>query len=144
MIKSRPVAGSVIKEAQADRCTFRSRHASTRVRGQSRGKEFDKWRKHAHMKSRLCSALTWTKPRSPRIWTRSRAGLPRAAARCSNTNVWGRRQLAYAIGKQTNGVYVQFDFQLELPAPAVRSLTESMRGIDENIIRHLVVRLDEK
>ncbi len=59
----------------------------------------------------------------------------------SNTNVWGRRQLAYTIRKQTSGIYVQFDFQL---APgASRELDRSLR-IDENVIRHLVVRLDEK
>ncbi len=59
----------------------------------------------------------------------------------ANTNVWGRRQLAYTIRKQTNGIYVQFDFQL---APsASRELDRSLR-IDENVIRHLVVRLDEK
>ena len=59
----------------------------------------------------------------------------------ANTSVWGRRQLAYAIRKQTSGIYVQFDFQL---APsASRELDRSLR-IDENVIRHLVVRLDEK
>jgi small subunit ribosomal protein S6 len=58
----------------------------------------------------------------------------------SNTNVWGRRQLAYAIGKHTAGIYVQFDFQL---APsASRELERSLR-IEENILRHLVVRPDE-
>lgn len=58
----------------------------------------------------------------------------------SNTNVWGRRQLAYQIGKHTSGVYVQFDFQL---APsASRELERSMR-IEENVVRHLVVRCDE-
>ncbi len=58
----------------------------------------------------------------------------------TNTNVWGRRQLAYAINKQTNGIYVQYDFQL---APsASRELDRNLR-IDENVIRHLVVRKDE-
>ena len=43
----------------------------------------------------------------------------------SNTNVWGRRQLAYAIGKHTAGIYVQFDFQLFLSAS--RELERSLR-----------------
>ncbi len=58
----------------------------------------------------------------------------------SNTNVWGRRQLAYAIGKHTAGIYVQFDFQL-VPS-ASRELERSLR-LEENILRHLVVRPDE-
>ncbi len=58
----------------------------------------------------------------------------------TNTNVWGRRQLAYAIGKNTNGIYVQFDFRL--PPGASRDLERNLR-IEENVIRHLVVRCDE-
>ena len=59
----------------------------------------------------------------------------------TNTNVWGRRSLAYAIKKQTEGYYVQFNFQL-LPS-ASRELERNLR-LDENVIRHLVVRLDEE
>ena len=58
----------------------------------------------------------------------------------TNTNVWGRRQLAYAINKMTSGIYVQFDFRL--PPSASRDLERNLR-IDENVIRHLVVRCDE-
>ena len=57
------------------------------------------------------------------------------------SNVWGRRPLAYAIRKFSDGIYVQFDYQL---APsASRELERNLR-IDEQIIRHLVVRLDEE
>ena len=58
----------------------------------------------------------------------------------TNTNVWGRRQLAYAINKMTSGIYVQFDFRL--PPSASRDLERNL-GIDENVMRHLVVRCDE-
>ncbi len=59
----------------------------------------------------------------------------------ASTNVWGRRQLAYAIGKHKEGVYVQFNFQM---APsASRDLERSLR-LDEQVIRHLVVRADEE
>ena len=58
----------------------------------------------------------------------------------ANTNVWGRRQLAYQIGKHTAGVYVQFDFQLN--PSASRELDRNLR-IDENVIRHMIVRKDE-
>jgi small subunit ribosomal protein S6 len=63
-----------------------------------------------------------------------------AGGEIARTNVWGRQRLAYAIRKQTEGTYVQLDFQL---APiATRELERNMR-IDENVLRHLVVRLDE-
>ncbi len=38
-------------------------------------------------------------------------------------NVWGRRTLAYPIKKQTEGVYVQFDFQLPRPRAASSNAT---------------------
>lgn len=58
----------------------------------------------------------------------------------TNTNVWGRRQLAYAIRKLTEGIYVQLNYQMN-PA-ASRELDRNLR-LDEQIIRHLVVRTDE-
>jgi small subunit ribosomal protein S6 len=63
-----------------------------------------------------------------------------ASGTVTNTNVWGRRSLAYAIKKHTEGYYVQFNFQL-LPS-ASRELERNLR-LDEKIIRHLVIRLDE-
>ncbi len=56
-----------------------------------------------------------------------------------STNVWGRRALAYAIKKQNEGVYVQFNFQL-LPSKS-RELERSLR-LNEQVIRHLLVRPD--
>lgn len=57
-----------------------------------------------------------------------------------DANVWGRRKLTYAIRKQTEGIYVQVNFQLN--PSATRELERSMR-LDEQVIRHLVVRLGE-
>ncbi len=56
-----------------------------------------------------------------------------------STNVWGRRTLAYAIKKLNEGVYIQFNYQL-LPSKS-RELERSLR-IDEQILRHLLVRPD--
>lgn len=57
----------------------------------------------------------------------------------TGTNVWGRRQLAYAIRKHTEGIYVMVNFQL---APgATRELERNLK-LDEQIIRHLIVRPD--
>ena len=58
----------------------------------------------------------------------------------TGTNVWGRQKLAYQIRKQTEGIYVQVNFQL--PPSACRNLERNLQ-IDEQIIRHLVVRPNE-
>jgi small subunit ribosomal protein S6 len=57
------------------------------------------------------------------------------------TSVWGRRRLAYVIRKRTDGIYVQYNYQM---APeASRDLDRNLK-IDENVIRHMIVRLDEE
>ena len=58
----------------------------------------------------------------------------------TGTNVWGRRQLAYAIRKYSEGFYVQVNFQLA--SSGSRELERSL-SLDEQIIRHMVIRLDE-
>lgn len=58
----------------------------------------------------------------------------------SQTNVWGRRKLAYAIRKQTEGIYVQVNFQM-LPS-ASRELERTLT-LDEQIIRYQIIRMDE-
>jgi small subunit ribosomal protein S6 len=63
-----------------------------------------------------------------------------AGGTVSNTNIWGRRRLAYAIRKQTDGIYVQYNFQME--PTGSRELDRNLR-IDEQVIRHLTIRLDE-
>ncbi len=63
-----------------------------------------------------------------------------AGGSAPQTNVWGKRRLAYAIGKRTDGIYVQFNYQMD-PA-ASRNLDRNLR-IDEQVIRHMIVRADE-
>lgn len=58
----------------------------------------------------------------------------------TDTNVWGRRKLTYAISKQTEGIYIQINFQLT--PSATRELERSLR-LDEQVIRHLIIRLGE-
>ena len=58
----------------------------------------------------------------------------------TGTNVWGRRQLAYAIRKLTEGIYVVINFQLD--PSGTRELDRNLR-LDEQIIRYLAIRLDE-
>jgi small subunit ribosomal protein S6 len=58
----------------------------------------------------------------------------------TETNVWGRRKLTYAIRKQTEGIYIQINFQLT--PSATRELERNLR-LDEQVVRHLIIRLGE-
>lgn len=58
----------------------------------------------------------------------------------TDTNVWGRRRLAYSIDKHGEGVYVVMELKLD---PATTSDLESQLRINENVLRHLLVRKDE-
>jgi small subunit ribosomal protein S6 len=65
----------------------------------------------------------------------------RFGATIEKTENWGRRKLAYEIGRHREGVYV-----LEVingPATLVTELDRRLRVID-TVIRHLVVRVDEE
>ena len=56
-------------------------------------------------------------------------------------DVWGKRKLAYEIQKMTEGHYIFF--HIDAP-PALPRELEDRINIRENIIRHLIIRRDEK
>ena len=57
-----------------------------------------------------------------------------------NQNAWGLRSLAYPIAKKTTGLY----YVLEYKAPAdLNAKLEVQMNRDENIMRHMVTRLDK-
>jgi small subunit ribosomal protein S6 len=56
-------------------------------------------------------------------------------------NAWGRRRLAYPINGFREGSYVVA--QLGLDPQLVRALEENLK-LSEDVIRHLVVKLEEK
>lgn len=56
------------------------------------------------------------------------------------TNVWGRRKLTYAIARQTEGIYVVYE--LRMPSTKLIQVDRSL-SLSEQVIRHLVVRLNE-
>src|SRR5262245_5965199 len=65
----------------------------------------------------------------------------RFGATIEKTENWGRRKLAYEIGRHREGVYV-----LEVingPATLVAELDRRLRVLD-TVIRHLVVSVDEE
>jgi small subunit ribosomal protein S6 len=58
----------------------------------------------------------------------------------TEVHAWGRRHLAYPIEHQRDGFYVTTRFSM--PTETVNRLSDDMR-LNENILRHLVVRQDE-
>ena len=54
---------------------------------------------------------------------------------------WGKKRLAYAIDYKTEGYYVLVNFQA--PAELPRELERNLK-INENVLRYLVVKLEEK
>lgn len=58
----------------------------------------------------------------------------------TDTNVWGRRRLAYHIDRFGEGTYVVMQLQLD---PARAAEFESQLRINEDVLRHLMVRADE-
>ena len=55
----------------------------------------------------------------------------------SGTDVWGKRTLAYPIQKNTEGYYLQANFEIEgAKAPELERAIDA----DQSIIRHLLVR----
>lgn len=59
----------------------------------------------------------------------------------TNFKDMGQRKLAYAIKKQINGFYYVINFNA-----TSETITELDRrlGLDENILRHMIIRLDEE
>lgn len=55
--------------------------------------------------------------------------------------VWGRRRLAYPIQKKTEGLYMLSHFEAD--SRELKELTRVM-NITEGLLRHLVIRRDEK
>ena len=63
-----------------------------------------------------------------------------AGGTAPQTNVWGKRRLAYAIDKRTDGIYVQYNYRMD--PSASRVLDRNLR-IDEQVVRHMIIRTDE-
>lgn len=59
----------------------------------------------------------------------------------TNFKDMGQKKLAYTIEKQVNGFYYVINFNAS--ANAVKELDRRL-GLDENILRHMIIRLDEE
>lgn len=59
----------------------------------------------------------------------------------TNFKDMGQKKLAYAIKKQVNGFYYVINFNAT--SEAITELDRRL-GLDENILRHMIIRLDEE
>ena len=62
-------------------------------------------------------------------------------AKINNTNDMGQKKLAYPINKQLRGNY--YVFNVEASTDAVKEFDRKAR-IDENILRHIIIREEEE
>jgi small subunit ribosomal protein S6 len=63
-----------------------------------------------------------------------------SGAKLVSEDAWGRRRLAYSIGKVNEGVYHLFTFEAE--ADTLSELDRKMKNADV-VMRHLISRTDE-
>lgn len=75
------------------------------------------------------------------VVTRTTEFITRNGGTIKKADHWGRRRLAYAINKKNNGYYVQF--QVDAGAEML-PLLDRFYQLEEHIIRHLTLQLDDK
>lgn len=63
------------------------------------------------------------------------------AGELGDVDVWGSRDLAYPINKQTKGYYAVIEFKAEPDVP--KELNRRLR-ISDDVIRHIIVNKDAK
>ena len=62
-------------------------------------------------------------------------------AEVEKIDLWGKRRLAYPIKKRIEGYYVMYTMKMD-PAQVVE--LERVLGLKAQVLRHLVVNLEEK
>lgn len=72
--------------------------------------------------------------------TEFRGVAEKSGATLTSEEAWGRRRLAYPIGKVTDGIYHLFIFETE--GDVLNELDRRMKNSDR-ILRHMIVRVDE-
>lgn len=79
--------------------------------------------------------------RTEAVLARIRGSLEGSEATIENVDNWGKRRLAYEIDGHRDGVYVLLKFKAD--PQALREL-ERVLGLTNDVMRHVVVRLDEE
>jgi small subunit ribosomal protein S6 len=67
--------------------------------------------------------------------------LTEGGAQIVKDDAWGRRKLAYAIGRKRDAYYHHFQVNAE---PAIVAETERRLRLSDQVLRHLAVRADEE
>jgi small subunit ribosomal protein S6 len=65
------------------------------------------------------------------------AVVPAEGGTVDNTDIWGRRRLAYEIAKKSEGIYAVIDFTA---TPATTKELERQLGLNESVLRIKVLR----
>ena len=78
--------------------------------------------------------------RTQAVLARIRGSLEGAGGVIENVDIWGKRRLAYEIKGHRDGVYALLKFKVE--PQALREL-ERVLSLTDDVMRHVVVRLDE-
>ena len=81
-----------------------------------------------------------TDEQAPEAYERVRQMVVSRGGEIVNEDVWGRKKLAYPIGKHLEGNYLFTD--IKLPPERVRDL-ESGLQISEEVLRHMLIRKDD-
>ena len=62
-------------------------------------------------------------------------------AELEKVDIWGKKRFAYPIEKQLEGFYVLYTFKLD---PAQVKEMERLLSLRTNVVRHMVVNLEER
>jgi small subunit ribosomal protein S6 len=116
---------------------FRSWRASGDVQGQSRGKEAFSMRDYELI---LVVHPDLDENAFSETVKRVSGWITDSGGAIVKTDVWGKRQLAYPIRKQTQGQYILLHTQMD---PKVGATLERNLRIQESILRFLLVAKDE-
>lgn len=65
------------------------------------------------------------------------AVVPAEGGTVDNTDIWGRRRMAYEIAKKSEGIYAVIDFTA---TPATSKELERQLGLNESVLRIKVLR----
>ena len=76
--------------------------------------------------------------------TRYEEILKNGGATIKETARWGRRRLAYEINRRRDAYYVIFYFTVEGPARELLDQFERASRYDENVMRHMVIKVPVK
>lgn len=83
----------------------------------------------------LLISANFTEAQTTKVLAEFKAEITKAKGKITSEDIWGRRELAYPVNKETEGFYVVLRFDFE---PAGLIELERNLGLNKDILRHLV------